>query len=127
MVRNPSVLESGISRDYPGGLAVESLPAKAGDKDSILGPGGSYMPKGNWACALEPRSHNYWSLRTLEPMLHSKRSHCNEKPTAQQLESGPPLTAPRENLVQQHRPSTAKKNHKQIRSLKENNCISITN
>lgn len=47
MVRNPSVLESGISRDYPGGLVVESLPAKAGDKDSILGPGGSYMPKGN--------------------------------------------------------------------------------
>ena len=53
MVRNPSVLESEtfdlscISRDYPGGSVVESLPARAGDTDSILGPGGSYMPKGN--------------------------------------------------------------------------------
>ena len=25
----------------------DSLPAKAGDTDSILGPGRSYMPKGN--------------------------------------------------------------------------------
>ena len=26
-------------------------------------------------------SHNYWSLHTLELVLHTKRSHCNEKPT----------------------------------------------
>ena len=97
-----------ISRDYPGGSVVESLPARAGDTDSILGPGGPYMLKGNWACVLEPGSHNYWSLGTLEPMLHSRRSHCDEKPTAQQLERSPPLTAARENLVQQRRPSTAK-------------------
>ena len=32
---------------FPGGSVVESLPAKAGDTDSILGPGRSYMPKGN--------------------------------------------------------------------------------
>ena len=30
--------------------------------------------------ALEPRSHNHWSLCTLEPMLLDKRSHWNEKP-----------------------------------------------
>ena len=41
-----------------------------------------------WACALEPTSHNYWARMPqlpkpahLEPILHNKRSHCNEKPT----------------------------------------------
>ena len=40
-----------------------------------------------WACALDPVSHNYWAhvpqlLKPvcLEPVLHSKRSHHNEKP-----------------------------------------------
>ena len=40
-----------------------------------------------WACALEPTSHNYWAhvpqlLKPayLEPMLHDKWSHHNEKP-----------------------------------------------
>ena len=40
-----------------------------------------------WACALEPMSHNYWAHvpqllkpTRLEPVLHNKRSHCNEKP-----------------------------------------------
>ena len=60
-----------------------------------------------WACALEPTSHDYWAMRhnywsprtpepaccnhwacalqllrpaCLEPMLHNKRSHRNEKP-----------------------------------------------
>ena len=34
-----------------------------------------------WACALEPASHNYWALlpRLLKPVLHSRRSHRNEK------------------------------------------------
>ena len=39
-----------------------------------------------WAWALEPVSHNYWAHTVqllkptrLEPMLHNKRSHCNEK------------------------------------------------
>ena len=41
-----------------------------------------------WACALEPATHNYWACVPqllkpvcLEPVLHNKRSHCNEKPT----------------------------------------------
>ena len=40
-----------------------------------------------WACALEPRSRNYWAHALqllkptyLEPVLHNKRSQCNEKP-----------------------------------------------
>ena len=41
-----------------------------------------------WAWALEPVSHNYWARMPqllkpvcLEPVLHNKRSHHNEKPT----------------------------------------------
>ena len=41
----------------------------------------------NWACTLEPASHNYWAREPqllkpvhLEPVLHNKRSHHNEKP-----------------------------------------------
>ena len=40
-----------------------------------------------WACALEPKSHNYWAHMPqllkpvcLEPMPCNKRSHNNEKP-----------------------------------------------
>ena len=32
------------------------------------------------ATTTELSSHNYWSPQALEPVLHSKRSHCNEKP-----------------------------------------------
>ena len=41
----------------------------------------------DWACAIQPASHNYWAhvpqlLKPagLEPMLRNKRSHRNEKP-----------------------------------------------
>ena len=34
-----------------------------------------------WVCALEPGSHNYWSLHTGEFILHNKKSHHKEKPT----------------------------------------------
>ena len=57
-----------------------------------------------WTCALEPTSHNYWAHMPqllkpvhLEPVLHSKRSHCNEKPAHHNKEY-PPLTAARESL-----------------------------
>ena len=33
-----------------------------------------------WTCTLESRGCDYWSPHSLEPMLHRKRSHCNEKP-----------------------------------------------
>ena len=46
---------------------------------------GAIKPKqhNSWTCAIEPMSHNYWSLRALEPVLHNKRSHRNEKPSVQ--------------------------------------------
>ena len=56
-----------------------------------------------WACALEPVSHNYWARvpqllkpARLEPVLHNKRRHHNEKP-AHCNEEQPPLTATRES------------------------------
>ena len=56
-----------------------------------------------WACALEPASHNYWARvpqllkpTHLEPVLHNKRSHRNEKP-AHHNEEQPPLAATRES------------------------------
>ena len=36
-----------------------------------------YSPE---ASATESMSCNYWSLQALEPMLHNKRGHRNEKP-----------------------------------------------
>ena len=55
-----------------------------------------------WAWTLEPASHNYWACvpqllnpTCLEPVLHNKRSHHNEKPTHHNEEQ-PSLTATRE-------------------------------
>ena len=52
-----------------------------------------------WACALKPASHNYWACVPqplkpvrLDPMLHNKRSHRNEKP-AHQNEEQPSLAS----------------------------------
>ena len=41
-----------------------------------------------WACALEPKSHSFWSLRTQYPVLCNKRSHSTEV-CPQQLERSP--------------------------------------
>ena len=38
-----------------------------------------------WACALEPKICNYWSLHTLKSTLSNKRSHLNEKPMLHNL------------------------------------------
>ena len=60
-----------------------------------------------WACALEPMSRNYWSLLTLEAMLHNRRSYQNEKPMHCNEEQAS-LATTREKIVQQRRPSTTK-------------------
>ena len=68
---------------FPSGAVVRSPPANAGDTGLSPGPGRSHMPG-----AAKPACHNYWACapqllkpECLEPMLHSKRSHRNEKPT----------------------------------------------
>ena len=61
----------------------------------------------HWTCALEPGSHSYWSPRTQEPVLCSKRSHCNEE-QEHCSEEQPSLTTTREKPEPQRRLSTAK-------------------
>ena len=86
-----------------------------------------------WTHTLEPRSHNYWAHvpqslkpRILEPILCSKRSHCNKKlhlpedamgsrtwkplqeEEALQLESSPQSMQLEKACAQQQRPSAAK-------------------
>ena len=71
---------------FPGGSVVKNLPANAGDMGLVPGSGGSRMPWSNQVRAPQLLSWcsragtcNYWSLSTLEPMLHNRRSHCKEK------------------------------------------------
>ena len=80
--------------DFPGGAVVKNPPANAGDTGSSPAPGRSHMPRSN-----EARVPQLLSLRSrarepqlekarvpqllkparLEPVLHNKRSHRNEK------------------------------------------------
>ena len=52
------------------------------------------------ACASEPGSHKARSLHTLELVLHSKRTHCDEKPVHHSTEQSP-LTETTEKPAQQ--------------------------
>ena len=56
--------------DFPGGAVVKNPPANAGDMGSSPGPGGSHMPRSNWARAPQ----------LLEPVLHNRRGYRNERP-----------------------------------------------
>ena len=47
---------------FPGGAVVENLPANAGDTGSSPGPGGSHMPRSNWAREPQLLSLCVWSL-----------------------------------------------------------------
>ena len=105
---------------FPHGSVVRNLPANA----SITGLGRSHMPWKNspvchnhWACALEPRSHD-WSPHTLEPHVLLQKKPLNSLKWIQkyteacvlQLESSRPLTTNREKPWQQQILSTAKIN-----------------
>ena len=58
------------------GTQVQSLV----QEDSSCHGATKSMYRKYWACALDSRSHNCWSLHSLEPALHHKRSHCKKKP-----------------------------------------------
>ena len=114
---------------FPGGAVVKSPPANAGDTGLSPGPGRSRMPRSNSArapqllslCsrAREPQllsphattteAHMPQPLKParLEPVLHNKRSHRNEKPTHHN-KVYPPLAAIEKAHTQQRRPNAAK-------------------
>ena len=66
---------------FPGGSVVKNIPANAGDRGLIPGPGRSHI---HWTT--QPVSCNYWAHAPqllnvhLEPMICNQRNHCNEKP-----------------------------------------------
>ena len=87
---------------FPGGPVVKNPPATTGDTGSIIGGARFHRLQ-----ATKPMCHNYRSLGALQPMLHNKKSHCNEK-LRNRNEKEPPLTTARENqstaTKTQHRP-----------------------
>ena len=77
--------------DFPGGTVVKNPPANAGDTGSSPGPGRSHMPRSNQAHGpqlLSSRTCEPQLLKPahLEPVLHNKRSHHNEKPARRNIE-----------------------------------------
>ena len=68
--------QEGHLRDFLGGSVVKNLPANADDKGSVPGPGRPLMPQRS-----EARCTTTTAACSLEPVLHNKRSHCNEKST----------------------------------------------
>ena len=111
------------NKDFPGGTVVKNPPANAGDMGSISSSGRSHMPRSN-----KPHVPQLLSLRSrarmpqllkpehLEPALHNKRSHCNEKPTHSNGEQ-PPLAATRERS----RAATQPKDQMQPKKKKKTN------
>ena len=92
------------------GPVVKNLPCNARETGSILvreDPMGLEATKSvrhnYWASALELTSQNCWAHRLqllnatfIEPVLHIKRSHCNEK-LVHRNKKEPPLAATRES------------------------------
>ena len=89
---------------------VKNLPDSAGAVRSI--PAGEDPT----CCgAAKPMHHNY--SRRPEPVLHDKRSRCNEKPTHYSEERPPP--GEEKECAQQQRPNTAKNKeiHKNFKKI----------
>ena len=59
-------------QDFPGGTVDKNPPALVGDMKSIPGLGRFHVPLNLYTTTTDP-AH-------LEPVLHKKRSHCNEEP-----------------------------------------------
>ena len=93
--------------DFPGDPVLKSLPADAGDTDSIPGPGESHTPRGSWT--LEPQllspcptglmgAQSLGSTTTEVITMGSPRTAIKRSPHLPQLEKA---------HTQQGRPSTA--------------------
>ena len=78
-MREPGVGETRNLREntkgFSGGLDSKESAGSAGDLGSIPGLGRPHVPWGNQAHAPQ-----LLSPRTLQPVLHNKRSHVSQKP-----------------------------------------------
>ena len=87
---------------FPGGAAVENLPANAGDTGSSPGLGRCHMPRGSWAREPQQLSLRVWSLcpATREAaIVRGLRTAMKSGPRSPQLEKA---------LAQKRRPNTPK-------------------
>ena len=87
---------------FPGGAAVGSLPANAGDTGSSPGPGESHMPRSNWAREPQLLSLRIWSL------CSATREAVIARGPRTAMKSGPRLPQLERALAQKQRPNTAK-------------------
>ena len=92
-----------FTKGFPGGAVVESLPANGGDTGSNPGPGGSHMPRSNWAREPQLLSLSVWSL------CSAAREAAIVRGLRTAMKSGPRLLQLEEALAQKRRPNTAKK------------------
>ena len=75
---------------FPGGAAVENLPANAGDTGSSPGLGGSHMPRSNYAREPQLLSLRVWSLCSATgeaTIVRGPRTAMKSGPHLPQLES----------------------------------------
>ena len=63
-----------FKQDFPAGAVDENPPASARDVGLIPGPGRVHMPHSN-----EAQAPQILKPECLEPLLHNKKSHSNEK------------------------------------------------
>ena len=103
--KKPRHLKVDIWR-FPGGAAVENLPANAGDAGSSPGPGGSHMPRSDWARAPQLLSLRVWSL------CSAAREAATVRDPRTAMRSGPRSPQLEKALAQKRRPNTAKKKKK---------------
>ena len=86
---------------FPGGAVVGSLPANAGDMGSSPGPGGSHMPRSDWAREPQLLSLRIWSLCSVA------REATIVRGPRTAMKSGPHLLQLEKALAQKRRPNTA--------------------
>ena len=87
---------------FPGGAAVENLPANAGDTGSSPDLGRSHMPRSNWAREPQLLSLRVWSLCSATKEATTVRGLCTA------MKSGPRSPQLEKALAQKRRPNTAK-------------------
>ena len=100
---------SGVSKEqwlrvqawgFPGGAAVGSPPANAGDTGSCPGPGGSHVPRSGWAREPQLLSLRVWSL------CSATREAAIVRGPRTAMRSGPRLPQLEKALAQKRGPNT---------------------